>query len=594
LPANQQSTAGHLRAISSTVFTLCSAACLGWHGLQVVGDVLQRYGEPQAALDQRLTSIMFSSCVEDATSAVDDASGGLSCAGWELLSSGSGSGSDDEGQQLRAGASWEQALTPDELAAMEHGVFPSGLLLPSQLEQPRLHGASAQSQQRPVSPEGEESLPAEEKLALLKADFSGIAADEVSAALAACDGSLLAAADLLRAFAEEDSSAAAKNDSGLNGGAHTGARAAAAAATVPAAARAGVAPSRVTPPEPRTSNGSSDSNGSSIVPLHAQPKVQHLARRFPEVPTEALEVSCCCGQCCCWQCLLLAVLLSGSFGVRIGGCLGGCSGGCASVAPVLTRAPAPPACLPVCLQVALQSCNFELAAARRTLREAGYTEAEVEAPRAPPAAALPQPMALPLPAASAPAPSAPLPAASAGMSLSQATHLRNQTIFEVGGWPDARSGYALCCAAGGLCRTPAWMAGWLAASAQNLQPHLFLLPHAPAPARPPALPACLQQERAQAHRLQQCYRRCFELASAKHARGERASADELRMKVSGGWAGGRAGGEVVHWAAGTFLARLSRRSRRLRCLARCGLMLRLTSALLPTTWRSWEKYQRHV
>ena len=179
---------------------------------------------------------MLSSCVEDATSAVDDVSGGVSSAGWELASagSGSGSGSDDEGQQLRAGASWEQALTPDELAAMEHGVFPSGLLLPSQLEQLRLQGASAQGQQqgqqqRPVSPEGEDSLPAEEKLALLKADFSGIASEEVSAALAACDGSLFAAADLLRAFAEEDSSAAAKNGSGLNGGAHTGARAAAAA-----------------------------------------------------------------------------------------------------------------------------------------------------------------------------------------------------------------------------------------------------------------------------------------------------------------------------------------------------------------------------
>ena len=55
--------------------------------------------------------------------------------------------------------------------------------------------------------------------------------------------------------------------------------------------------------------------------------------------------------------------------------------------------------------------------------------------------------------------------------------------------------------------------------------------------RLPACSACLQQERAQAHRLQQCYRRCFELASAAHARGERTSADELRMKVGGGVGG---------------------------------------------------------
>ncbi len=45
----------------------------------------------------------------------------------------------------------------------------------------------------------------------------------------------------------------------------------------------------------------------------------------------------------------------------------------------------------------------------------------------------------------------------------------------------------------------------------------------------PPLPAP-QQERAHAQRLQQGYRRCCEMASAAHARGDYATANELRMK----------------------------------------------------------------
>ena len=39
-----------------------------------------------------------------------------------------------------------------------------------------------------------------------------------------------------------------------------------------------------------------------------------------------------------------------------------------------------------------------------------------------------------------------------------------------------------------------------------------------------------QRERAAASRLQECYRRCFELASAAFQRGDHAAANELRLK----------------------------------------------------------------
>lgn len=53
----------------------------------------------------------------------------------------------------------------------------------------------------------------------------------------------------------------------------------------------------------------------------------------------------------------------------------------------------------------------------------------------------------------------------------------------------------------------------------------------PQPAHPRAH---LQQERAQAKRLEQAYRRCFELAAEAHARGDHGAAAELSMRVGAG------------------------------------------------------------
>jgi hypothetical protein len=98
-----------------------------------------------------------------------------------------------------------------------------------------------------------------------------------------------------------------------------------------------------------------------------------------------------------------------------------------------------------CLQVALVGCNYSLADARRTLRQAGCEEVELESYTP---TQSPKPISLPpvnrahqgsaaaqrriLPPVPAPAPSATVLTAAAGpLSLSQATHQRNQAIFEV-------------------------------------------------------------------------------------------------------------------------------------------------------------------
>ncbi|KAL4452605.1 hypothetical protein ABPG75_008267 [Micractinium tetrahymenae] len=361
---------------------------------EVVGDVLQRYSDSrEACLDQM---IMLSSCVENA--AGEGGSDGPDPAGWD---SPSGSGSDEEEGGSTAGASWEVGLTPEELAGMEQGIFPGlqapPLPQPIPLQQPGQQAALQQGGERPASPEGPDALPAEEKAELLQAEFKSIATAEVSAALTACDGSLFAAAELLRSFAAEDAASGAQQQ-GV------------------ATAAAG--------------SGAGDSGASAgFLPQHAKPKVQHLARRFPAVHAEALEV-------------------------------------------------------------ALASCGYDLATARRTLREAGYGEVQPEPllastrPLAPPPPAVPPPV--PPPPRSAPAspllaptaapalPEAPRLALSppaappGGLSLSEATYLRNQAIWE--------------------------------------------------------------QERAQGKRLEQAYRRCFELAAEAHARGEYEDAAELSMR----------------------------------------------------------------
>lgn len=350
---------------------------------EAVGDVLQRYSDSrEACLDQL---IMLSACVENAGGEGGggrDGSEGPDPASWD-----SPSGSDEEDAGSAAGASCEAGLTPEELAGMAQGIFP-GLEAP-QLPQPIPLAARACA--RPASTEGPDALPAGEKAQLLQAEFKSVAATEVSAALVACDGSLFAAADLLRSFVAEDAASGAGQHSAVY-------------------APAG------------------DSSGSGYLPQHAKPKLQHLARRFPGAPTEVLEV-------------------------------------------------------------ALASSGYKLAPARSTLREAGYSEvAPAEPlpadtspallppvlsapvpppPRSGPASPLLGPSAAPaaLPESlSLPPPSAPL----AGLSLSEATYLRNQAIWE--------------------------------------------------------------QERAQAKRLEQAYRRCFELAADAHARGDHDAAGELSMR----------------------------------------------------------------
>lgn len=382
----------------------------------VVGDVLQRYSDtPQTALDQL---IMLSSCVNDAATHTCAATTATSAVGslpdqqaWEA-DSGDGfcGGSDDE---FAAGSSWEQELTPAELEAIEAGV-PLELLLaaPRQRDPPQRQQQQVphQQQHRPLSPEGEDAMPAEEKLELLQLEFASISVDEVSASLAACDGSLFAAAKLLRAFLAEDDAAKSSDSDGRGNMIGDAPRSAAAAASVPAAASA-----------------------SAALPHHAWPKVQHLSQRFPEVPIEALEV-------------------------------------------------------------ALVSSSYSLANARRTLREAGYTEVDLEPtprlqpqlyaafstaastavpPAPPPPSPQPHPQELlqPLPPAPGTVAGPSMPSvhgAPASLSLSEATYQRNQAIFE--------------------------------------------------------------QERAQAQRLQMCYRRCFELAAAAYTRGDHDTANELRLR----------------------------------------------------------------
>lgn len=226
--------------------------------LQVVADVLQRHADaPQTALSQLM---MLHQCVIDAAATTVIADELPDPSAWESCS-----GSEDEhGFGGSAGASWAQDLTPEELAAMEQGVFPPDLQ--QQEQQPAASTAIAG---------GDGGLSQQEQLAALKAEFAGVADKDAAEALGACDGDLFAAAELLRAFAAEDAAAAAGSSSaGLNGGMLLDGTAGA-AAIVPAPA---VLPSAL--PEP----------SSSSLLQHAGPKVLHLARRFPDAPTESLQV----------------------------------------------------------------------------------------------------------------------------------------------------------------------------------------------------------------------------------------------------------------------------------------------------------------
>lgn len=358
---------------------------------EVVADVLQRHADaPQTALDQL---IMLQRCVDDAAATAAVAGELPDPLAWESCS---GSGSEDEHGLGGggAGASWAQDLTPEELAAMEQGTFPPDLLEGQRHEQPAAAAPAG----------GAGWLSQEDQLAVLKAQFGGMPDRELAEALGACDGDVFAAAELLRSFMAEDAAGAGMSSAGLNGGVLLGSMAGV-AATVPAPA---ALPSALLEP-----------GGSSVLPQHVGPKVQHLARRFPGAPTEAL-------------------------------------------------------------QVALAATENDLVAARRTLRENGYSEVEVAFSPAASAARLRPPPGLPLPQpvrpSSLPQP-VPLPLQGAAQapiappalpSLSEASYQRNQSIFE--------------------------------------------------------------EERAYANRLQAAYRRCFALAQEKHAAGEHETAAELRMK----------------------------------------------------------------
>lgn len=159
--------------------------------------MLQRHADaPQTALDQL---IMLQSCVEDAAAT---AAGELpDAAAWES-GSGSGSGSDEE---HGLGASWALGATPQELAAAERGALPPA---------PLLQAAAAAA-----AAGGNGGLSPEKQLGALKAEFGSVPDRGLEEALAACDGDLFAAAELLRAFAAEDAAAAAAGSAGLNGGA---------------------------------------------------------------------------------------------------------------------------------------------------------------------------------------------------------------------------------------------------------------------------------------------------------------------------------------------------------------------------------------
>ena len=204
--------------------------------------MLEQYGKAKA-LEQL---IMLSQCVDHAEeAAVAAAARTPDPASW--ASCGSGSGSDDEGG---GGAGYayvggigqgRPALSAEQLAA-QLGMAPADLA--AALASPREPAAP-----RPLTPEDDAGLSAEEKLEVLKAEFGGIAAAEVEGALAVCDGGLFRAAELLRTIAADDE-------------AHD-MSAAAAAASGPAAA---------------------------ALPPHVRPKVAHLARRFPDASEESLQV----------------------------------------------------------------------------------------------------------------------------------------------------------------------------------------------------------------------------------------------------------------------------------------------------------------
>lgn len=223
---------------------------------QVVADVLQRYSEtPQVSLDQLM---MLSAAVAEA--APDGGS--------PLASDGGAEGSAATNAAAVPDA-W--GWTDDGAVLLEHGCDTSGWDAYGPAPPPPVSNASNGRESRLDGWSEAEAMGAAEKLQLLIAEFGSLPPGEVSAALAACDGGLMAAAQLLRAMAEEEK--------GERGAGSRGA--AAAAATVPAAAVPHSAPAHGGAEQARQAGA-------------AGPGVSQLAQRFPGASREALEVGAAC------------------------------------------------------------------------------------------------------------------------------------------------------------------------------------------------------------------------------------------------------------------------------------------------------------
>lgn len=151
---------------------------------QVVADVLQRHSEaPQVALDQLM---MLSA-------AVAEAAAGPSYGGSPTASAGHLEGSDvPNAAAVPDARSWGD--DDADLLGEEGGG--GGRRSPSWEESGGPHVVD-----RHIAEAG---MGTEEKLRLLSAEFGSLPAGDVSAALAACDGSLMAAAQLLRAMTAEE------------------------------------------------------------------------------------------------------------------------------------------------------------------------------------------------------------------------------------------------------------------------------------------------------------------------------------------------------------------------------------------------------
>eukprot|EP00887_Chlorella_sp_A99_P006800 scaffold2.g6800.t1 len=129
---------------------------------EVIADVLQHH-TPQAGLEQLL---MLSACVEEAER-------------------GPGYVPDEAAWDASAWDSASSTTSGDEALALA------------------LHHEAPASSSPPAASSGTDDLTAEDKLAVLQAEFEALSVQEISSVLLACDNKLSAAVDVLRSFAQE-------------------------------------------------------------------------------------------------------------------------------------------------------------------------------------------------------------------------------------------------------------------------------------------------------------------------------------------------------------------------------------------------------